>query len=55
MKTKKKIKIKMSVEFEVVTPERPYAEDEEWLNMVAKNYVECLGDKNIKIEYADFV
>lgn len=55
MKQKKKIRIKMSVEFDVLTSDRPYAENEEWLNTIAKNYVSALGDKSIKIEYCDFV
>lgn len=48
--SKKKIRIEMSVEFDVLAGERPQYETNEWLYMVAKNYVECLGDKSIKVE-----
>lgn len=54
-KNKRKIEIKMSVELDILVGDRPYSEEKEWLNMVAKNYIACLGDKNIKIEHIDFV
>lgn len=55
MKEKKKVRIEMSVEFDVLTSDRPYSENAEWLSMIAKNYVSALGDKSIKIEKVDFV
>lgn len=53
--TKKKIRIVMSVEFDMLAGERPQYETNEWIDMVAKNYVKCLGDNSIKIEEVKFV
>lgn len=56
MKVKRKIRIDMSVEMDVLIENaRPKNEMSEYLNTVAKNYISCLGDKDIKIEKVEFV
>lgn len=56
MKAKRKIRIEMSVEMDVLMDhERQKNEMSEYLNTIAKNYASCLGDKDIKIEKVEFV
>lgn len=56
MRTKRKIKIDMSVEMDILMDgDRSKYQTKEYLNTIAKNYIYCLGDKDIKIENVEFV
>lgn len=53
---RRQIKINMSVTMDIlIDGDRPKNEYQDKLNTIAHNYIQCLGDKSIKIDDVYFV